>query len=69
MFTLYVVLSASIKSMTLTVAFVPVLCMVSPLPAFADSACLVVCVNYLSVSHPFLFALPPSPLLPQAVCR
>lgn len=48
MFTLCVDLSASIKSVTLTVAFVTldacVLCMVSPLPACADSACLAVCV-------------------------
>lgn len=62
--------------MTLTVAFVTledcVPMVVSPLPASADSACLAVYVLTfcLSVfSHTFLFALPPSPFLPQAACR
>ncbi len=65
MFTLCMGLSASIKSMTLTVAFVTldacVLCMVSPLPACADSACLAVCVCVLTLS----LCLSPLPLLPS----
>lgn len=52
MVTLCVVLSAIIKSMTLTAAFVTldacVLCMVSPLAACADSACLAVCSLHLT---------------------
>lgn len=65
MFTLCVDLFACIKSMTLTVAFVRlgacVPCMVSPLPACADSACLAVCADPLSL------CLSPFPLCPPTL--
>lgn len=58
-----------VLSMTLAVAFVTldacVLCMVSPLPACADSACLAVCVLTLSLT-PSLF-LSPLPLCPPTL--
>lgn len=60
-FTLCVDLSVRGEAVTLTVAFVTldacVLCMISPLPACADSACLPVCVLTCSRS----LSLPPHP--------